>query len=201
MAISLQADSTLPQGYILVDGQRAATISTTGLSATLANGLVTTSALASSAVTTEKIAPGAVVTEDLANGAVTAAKMSGGQSGGAPVYGCRAWVNFDGTKDSTGAASTANTNRLIRASGNVASVIRNGLGDYTITFTTAMPDSNYAPTCMMQSDASRELTIRSNASDIATPDNMTTTALRVQAYANSGGASPDIATICVAIFR
>jgi hypothetical protein len=26
MAISLQADSTLPQGYILVDGQRAATI-------------------------------------------------------------------------------------------------------------------------------------------------------------------------------
>ena len=62
----------------------------------------------------------------------------------APVYGCRAWVNFDGTKDTTGAASTANTNRLIRASGNVASVLRNGTGDYTITFTTAMPDANYA---------------------------------------------------------
>lgn len=63
----------------------------------------------------------------------------------APVYGCRAWVNFDGTKDTTGAVSTANTNRLIRASGNVASVLRNGTGDYTITFTTAMPDANYAP--------------------------------------------------------
>lgn len=62
----------------------------------------------------------------------------------APVYGCRAWVNFDGTKDTTGAVSTANTNRLIRASGNVASVLRNGAGDYTITFTTAMPDANYA---------------------------------------------------------
>jgi hypothetical protein len=97
MAISLQADSTLPQGYILVDGQRAATISTTGLSATLAANTVTTSALASGAVTTEKIALGAVVTEDLADGAVTAAKMSGGQSGDAPIYGCRAWVNFNGS--------------------------------------------------------------------------------------------------------
>lgn len=59
-------------------------------------------------------------------------------------YSCRAWVNFDGTKDTTGATSTANTNRLIRGSGNVASVLRNGTGDYTITFTTAMTDANYA---------------------------------------------------------
>lgn len=62
----------------------------------------------------------------------------------APVYGCRAWVNFDGTRDTTGAVSTANTNRLIRASGNVASVLRNSTGNYTITFTTAMPDVNYS---------------------------------------------------------
>jgi hypothetical protein len=61
MAISLQADSTLPQGYILVDGQKAATISTTGLSATLADGLVTTSALASGAVTAEKLPVGSVI--------------------------------------------------------------------------------------------------------------------------------------------
>jgi hypothetical protein len=61
-----------------------------------------------------------------------------------PIYACRAWVAFDGTKDTTGAVSTANTNRLIRASGNVASVLRNGTGDYTINFTTAMPDANYA---------------------------------------------------------
>lgn len=59
-------------------------------------------------------------------------------------YSCRAWVNFDGTKDTTGAASTANTNRLIRGSGNVTSVLRNATGDYTITFTTAMTDANYA---------------------------------------------------------
>lgn len=87
MSVSLQADSTLPQGYILVDGQRVASVSTTGgLSAALAANTVTTSSLVSGSVTTEKIAPGAV----------TAAKMAGGQSGDAPVYGCRAWVNFSG---------------------------------------------------------------------------------------------------------
>ena len=44
MAISLQADSTLPQGYILVDGQRVASVSTTGgLSAnTIATNTITT---------------------------------------------------------------------------------------------------------------------------------------------------------------
>ena len=61
-----------------------------------------------------------------------------------PSFACRAWVNFDGTRDSTGASNTNNTNRFIRGSGNVASVLRNGTGDYTITFTIAMPDTNYA---------------------------------------------------------
>jgi hypothetical protein len=65
-------------------------------------------------------------------------------SDGLPVFQCRAWVNFDGTRDSTGAASTANTARFIRASGNVSSVVRNGAGAYTVNFTTAMPDANYA---------------------------------------------------------
>jgi hypothetical protein len=70
-------------------------------------------------------------------------KVALNASGDAPIYACRAWVNFDGTKDTTGATSTANTNRLIRASGNVTSVLRNGAGDYTVNFTTAMPDADY----------------------------------------------------------
>jgi hypothetical protein len=144
MSISLQADSTLPQGYILVDGQRAATISTTGLSATLAANTVTTSALVSGAVTTEKIAPGAVITADLADGAVTAAKMSGGQSGSAPVYGCRAWVNFYGTLSAGGVnASQNNQPVFIRSSGNIDRVIKTNTAKYTIFFTTHLP-LNYA---------------------------------------------------------
>lgn len=51
----------------------------------------------------------------------------------APVYACRAWVNFDG--DGTVA---------IRGSGNVSSITDNGTGDYAITLTEAMPDTNYS---------------------------------------------------------
>jgi hypothetical protein len=57
-------------------------------------------------------------------------------SGTAPIYGCRAWVNFNGT----GVVA-------IRASGNVSSITDNGVGDYTVNFTTAMSDANYA-TCV-----------------------------------------------------
>jgi hypothetical protein len=45
---------------------------------------------------------------------------------------CRAWVNFNGT------GTVA-----IRASFNVSSITDNGTGDYTINFTTALPDANY----------------------------------------------------------
>jgi hypothetical protein len=48
-------------------------------------------------------------------------------------YGCRAWVNFNGT------GTVA-----IRASGNVSSITDNNTGNYTINFTTAMPDVNYS---------------------------------------------------------
>ena len=54
-------------------------------------------------------------------------------AGSAPSYTCRAWVNFNGT------GTVA-----IRASGNVSSITDNGTGNYTVNFTTAMPDANYA---------------------------------------------------------
>ena len=55
----------------------------------------------------------------------------------------KAWVNFDGTKDTIGTTSTSNTNRLIRSSYNVSSVLRSGTGDYTVNFTTPMSNANY----------------------------------------------------------
>ena len=50
-----------------------------------------------------------------------------------PRFGCRAWVNFNGS----GTVAT-------RASGNVSSITDNGTGDYTLNFTTALSDANYA---------------------------------------------------------
>ena len=88
----------------------------------------------------------ATTASTVSNGAITAAKLDGAQSGTAPIYGVRAWVNFDASRDSSGNVNSSNTNRLIRSSGNVTSVLKTATGKFTITFTTPMPDANYAVT-------------------------------------------------------
>jgi hypothetical protein len=76
-------------------------------------------------------------TQTLTNKTLTTPNIDSAQfatvSGTAPIYPCRAWVNFNGT------GTVA-----IRASGNVTSITDNGTGDYTVNFTTAMPDANYS---------------------------------------------------------
>lgn len=54
-------------------------------------------------------------------------------SGTAPIYACRAWVNFNGT----GVVA-------IRDSGNISSITDNGAGIYAANFISALPDVNYA---------------------------------------------------------
>ena len=71
-------------------------------------------------------APGSLLT---VNGNLA---FNSGFGSAAVAYGCRAWVNFNGT------GTVA-----IRASGNVSSITDNNTGDYTVNFTTAMPDANY----------------------------------------------------------
>lgn len=62
--------------------------------------------------------------------------------GAAPMYACRAWVNFNGT------GTVA-----IRASGNVSSITDNGTGDYTVNFTTALKDANYSAQASANNDS------------------------------------------------
>ena len=61
--------------------------------------------------------------------------FNSGYGSSATAYGCRAWVNFNGT------GTVAK-----RGSGNVSSITDNGTGDYTVNFATAMPDINYCTT-------------------------------------------------------
>ncbi|CAL62411.1 Hypothetical protein HEAR2278 [Herminiimonas arsenicoxydans] len=63
-------------------------------------------------------------------------------AGTAPVYACRAWVNFNGT------GTVA-----IRGSGNVSSITDTGVGDYVVNFMAAMPDANYSATGMASTDS------------------------------------------------
>jgi hypothetical protein len=83
-------------------------------------------------------------TQTLTNKSIAATQLTGNvaaaritnalnASGSAPIYACRAWVNFNGT------------NATIRASGNVSSVTRTATGRYTVSLITAMQDTNYIP--------------------------------------------------------
>jgi hypothetical protein len=76
------------------------------------------------------IAGSQVTSGDIAAARITSALNAGGS---APIYACRAWVNFNGT----GVVA-------IRASGNVSSITDNGTGDYTANFTTVIGDANYS---------------------------------------------------------
>jgi len=67
-------------------------------------------------------------------------------SGDAPVYACRAWVNFDGTLGMTVNSSYGpdTSPNPIFASGNVTSITDLGVGIFAINFDVDMPHSNYA---------------------------------------------------------
>jgi len=73
------------------------------------------------------------------SGTITAGMLNGGQTGSTPAFAVRAWVNFNGQ------GTVA-----IRDSGNVSSITDGGTGTFTINFTTAFADVNYAVTTSSQ---------------------------------------------------
>jgi hypothetical protein len=126
-----------------------------------------------------------VITADIADAAITAAKLDGAQSGSAPIYGARAWVNFNGT------GTVA-----IRASGNVSSITDNGTGDYTVNFATAMQDANYAAT-FAGGDG-----FFGSVITLAYGGVYSTTQSRVRTATNaSSPGDEDVGLICIAFFR
>jgi hypothetical protein len=100
----------------------------------MASNSVVTAAITDSNVTTAKIADSNVTTAKIADSNITAQKLNGAQTGAAPIYGVRAWVFFNGTTSPP----------TINASGNVTSVTKNAVGDYTVNFTTPLPNANYS---------------------------------------------------------
>lgn len=105
-------------------------------------------------------------------------------TGTAPIYAARAWVNFNGT------GTVA-----IRASGNVSSITDNGVGDYTVNFTTTMPDANYAAVISCKTD-----TVTDIIGQVPGSASKTASSLRIQSITAAGGAR-DSQTNDVSIFR
>ena len=121
-----------------------------------------------------------VTTANIADNAVTYAKIGTTEQGQL----CKAWVNFNGT--GTPAA---------RASYNVSSITDHGTGDYTINFTTALVDANYAVTVATTATGAGGPVITINAS-AAVP-----TASAVRLLMGDTSAVKDVAYNNVAIFR
>ena len=213
---------------------------------------------------------GTDATQTLTNKTLTTPNIDSAQfatvSGTAPLYACRAWVNFNGTGNTnlTGTYSQSGTTvtvtatahglivgssinaditsgtgvdgiytvtaitdantftytagtslttsgnitllrNTIRASGNVSSITDNGVGDYTVNFTTAMPDVNYAA---LMTSVNRESGSNNNQShgyystDNITPATYTTSAIRITtSKLTSTTGFVDMVTVSVAVFR
>lgn len=111
--------------------------------------------------------------------------FNSGYGSAAVAYGCRAWVNFNGTGTIA-----------IRSSGNVTSITDGGVGVYTVNFTTAMPDANYATNALVSSDATALTIIYLNG----TSSVATTSSVAFQ-VATVAGAAADRTYVAVSIFR
>jgi hypothetical protein len=114
-------------------------------------------------------------------------------SGTAPLYLCRAWVNIAGVDVPS-----------IRASGNVSSITDTGVGDYTINFTTAMTDSNYAVVSSLEPYIYTGYGVI-GGSGFAGGFTRSTTAYEIKtgyvSTTGGGATSYDMSTVQVAIFR
>lgn len=97
----------------------------------------------------------------------------------------KAWVNFNGT------------NGAVTSSFNVSSVSNNGSGLFTINFTTAMPDANYASAGMARNNDN-------NADSVLVQMQLSSTktasAFQVRSTENGGG-STVLPELNVLVFR
>jgi len=144
---SFVSGAVVTSGGLEVTGGGQMQVATSGITtARIANSNVTTAKILDSNVTTAKIADSNVTTAKIADANITAAKLSGAQTGTAPIFGVRAWVRFNGNKNSSGVTDASNTDRQILGSGNVTSVTKVSAGRYTIDFDVDLPSANYTMT-------------------------------------------------------
>jgi hypothetical protein len=113
-------------------------------------------------------------------------KFNSGFGSAAVAYGCRAWVNFNGT------GTVA-----IRSSGNVSSITDNGTGNYTVNSATDMPDADYSA---VYGGSYSSTTIALLVCE-TTGTSRTVNSLQVRTANSTGASAIDAPSVQVAIFR
>jgi hypothetical protein len=119
------------------------------------------------------------------NGVFQNLSFDGGFGSIAPAYGCRAWINFNGTGTPA-----------IRGSANVSSITDVNVGRYELNLVTAMPDTNYsvAGTC----DGFGVANSGAVVSSVDRGNTTTKVALFIQ---DNAGNAQDFSTIMASVFR
>jgi hypothetical protein len=184
------------QAAITTNGVARLTVNTTQFTGTLPwrgqNGTAAAPALSASGDTNTGIYFPAANTIGLVTNGSEGARLTStndlqfnsGYGSVATAYGCRAWVNFNGT------GTVA-----IRASGNVSSITDGGTGVYTVNFATALVDGNYS-VGGIAGGTSGGGTIR--FSDVYSGSE---SSFRINTI-NAGGSSIiDVAHVCISVFR
>lgn len=168
----------------------------------MATSKITSDSIQDNAITSQNIQDNAISDSKLASTldltgksiSMTDLNLDAGYGSTAPVYGVRAWVNFDGTTNTGG-------NCTIRASANVSSVADNGTGDYTVNFTSAMPDVNYCAVLSTSSEGNGNWRVIMQWNQSVA---RTTSAIRMGSSGTDYSQSPagtDFSYVDVAIFR
>lgn len=117
-------------------------------------------------------------------------QFNSGYGSVATAYGCRAWVNFDGT----GAVGA----QTIRASGGVTSVSKSATGLYAVNLSTTLPDANYAAICTTQPNSYGGSYVGSGVGTAAGTNSTTAVYLEIR---DTNNANSNSNTLMVAIFR
>jgi hypothetical protein len=134
-----------------------------------------------------------LVAQTISNGTVSTSTAN-------VINGAKAWVNFNGT------GTVA-----IRASYNVSSITDNGTGDYTVNFTNAFADANYAVVSTIANTENNFSSAAASSARGAVGSHIhgtvppTTTSYRLQCLIGStdvsNGAFLDSSLVSVSIFR
>ena len=184
---------TLPDARFPATLPAASGVNLTALSASnLASGTVPDARFPATLPAASGVNLTALNASNLASGTVPAARITSvtatgavmsTQSGSAPSYAARAWCRFDGSLTGTNAPT---------AGGNVSTVTRNSVGNYTVTFTTAMSSANYGVALQFAASSSNgSIFVNSGALPSTTALNIVTT--------DGAGALVDRANIWVTV--
>jgi hypothetical protein len=118
-------------------------------------------------IASANIVDGTIATADIADAAITAPKLNGAQTGTAPVYGIRAWANFNSTTNTnaTGTYSRTGTTVTVTVTGHGLIVGNLVFIDYTVGTGTAPFDGLYEVSAVTNANI---FTVTSSASTSST---------------------------------